>query len=101
MRQHAAATAAQPARAGTAREAHLVLNRLYRNMDTAPPTVKNTPMTISTTPSGGPWETGEDKAGELRDADGEGEGLGEADGDRECDGLGEGRPAQAAESTSM
>jgi hypothetical protein len=71
-------------------------------MDTAPAIAKTTPTMISTTPSADRLEAGDDKGGELRDADGEAEGLGDADGDRECecDGLGEGRP-QSAESTSI
>ena len=83
------------------RKAHLVLNRLYRSMDTAPAITKTTPTMISTTPSADRLEGGDDKGGELGDADGEGEGLGDADGDRECEGLGDGRAAHAAESTSI
>src|SRR5690348_135366 len=83
------------------RKAHLVLNRLYRSMDTVPAITRNAPAMISTTPSADRLEGGDDKGGELGDADGEGEGLGDADGDRECEGLGEGRAAHAAESTSI
>ena len=93
-----------PARqAGTVRKDHLVRDRLYRSIDIAPAIIRMMPRMVSTIPSGGRWEAGDDKCGKLGGADSEGkaEGVGDADGDRECDGLGEGRPAQAAESTSI